>query len=92
MSMDDLKQRLDDAITRRDGLSRNRDRAVGRLDAARKQKDAVEQEIRSRGVEPANLDATIEAVKKKAATLVGDLEARIATSEAALEPFVGDEI
>ncbi len=90
--MDDLKQRLDDAITRRDTSVSNRDRVQGRLDAARKAVETVEQEIRERGVEPEKLDSTIEAVQNKAAGLVADLEARIATTEKALEPFVGDEI
>lgn len=90
--MDDLKKRLDAAVARRDTASRNRDRVQGRLDSARTAVAAVEKEIRDRGVEPDALEATIEAVTTKATTLVGDLEARIATSETALEPFVGDEI
>tara|TARA_Y100000310_G_scaffold194428_2_gene194417 strand:+ start:9773 stop:10045 length:273 start_codon:yes stop_codon:yes gene_type:complete len=90
--MDDLKQRLDAALTRRDTCTRNKDRVQGQLDSARNQVGAVEKEIRDRGVEPEKLDATIEAVTEKAEKLVADLEARIATSEAALEPFVGDEI
>jgi len=84
-----LRQRLDDAVKRRDSAARNIERVQGRLDGARKTVEEVEAEIRARGIEPDKLDEAIEAVKKKAEGLVTELEGRITQSEQEISPFLG---
>lgn len=90
-STDDLRQRLDAAVRKRDQAARNVERVHGRLESARKTVADVEAEIRARGVEPDKLDEAIEAVRKKAEGLVTDLEARIKKSEQDIAPFLGDQ-
>ena len=90
--MDELRQRLDEAVARRDRAARNAERVQGRLDSARKTVEQVEAEIRAKGVEPDKLDETITKVENKLTGLVEDLEQRIEKSEREIAPFLGDDI
>lgn len=88
----DLKTRLNAAVARRDQALRNVERIQGRLDSARKTVSGVEAEISQRGVDPENLDSTIEAIETKLHSLVGELETRVEETERGLAPFLGDDI
>lgn len=90
--MNDLRQRLDKAVARRDAAARNVERVQGRLDSARKTVDKIEAEIRAKGVEPKDLDQTILKFEQKLTGLVEDLEQRITQSEREIAPFLGDDI
>ena len=87
-----LRQRLDSAVARRDQAARSAERVQGRLDSARKTVEEVEAEIRARGVEPDKLDETLVAVETKLTGLVTDLEGRIAQTERDIAPFLGEDI
>ena len=68
--MEEVRQRLDAVIARRDKAARNKERAQGRLDSARNSLASVEAEIREKGVEPEKIDEMIEAVERKLEKLV----------------------
>lgn len=87
--MDDLHTRLDAAIKKRDRLKDDVARVKGRLDSARADLATVEGECRKRGVEPDQLDATIEQLKARYAAGVQQAEAEVAQAEQALAPFLG---
>ena len=87
--MDD-KERLDRLIKRRDKVKANIQRVKGRLEAARTDVASVEEECRSRGVEPSQLDTAIRRLSDRYEEVVEDLETRIQQSEEALKPFIGE--
>lgn len=89
--MNEVRQRLDAVIARRDKAARNKERAQGRLDSARKSLESVEAEIREKGVEPEKIDEMIEAVERKLDKLVVSLESKMDETERDLAPFLEDE-
>lgn len=89
--MEEVRQRLDAVIARRDKAARNKERAQGRLDSARKSLESVESEIREKGVEPEKIDEMIEAVERKLDKLVVSLESKMDETERDLAPFLEDE-
>lgn len=88
--MDDRRQRLDKAIERRDRLQEEVQRVKGRLEAARQELSSVEEECRSKGIDPSKLDDAIERLSARYEKSVDDLETRIQQSEQAMKPFVGE--
>lgn len=83
-----LDERLNEAIERRDKLAANKQRIEGRLEAARTARDQVEAECREKGVDPDNLDRTIEQLEERYRAAVEDLEVKVAAAEEALSPFL----
>lgn len=87
---DDRKKRLDDLIGRRDAARETLQRAQGRLEAARADVKVVEDECRSKGVEPDKLAATVEQLETRYDQAVSDLETKIEEVEQQVSPFVGE--
>lgn len=85
--MPDLDARLSQAVTRRDTVAKEVQRLQGRLEAAKANRTAVEDECRSKGVDPENIDATIKGLEDKYREMVENLERDVAAAEAALAPF-----
>lgn len=88
--MGDRRQRLDEAIRRRDRLRSEVQRIKGRLEGARSELEAVETECREKGVDPEMLDTAIERLAERYETVLSDLEEGIQTAEQALQPYVGE--
>lgn len=88
---EDLKERLDEALKRRDQIHRTAERIQGRLESAREALAEIEGECRSKKIEPENLDTTIEVLSAKYEKAVKDLEDQIELVENQLLPFVGEE-
>jgi len=88
--MDDRKKRLDDLIKRRDAARETLQRAQGRLEAARADVEAVEDECRSKGVEPDKLAKTIQQLEVRYDQAVSDLEEKIQRVEQQVAPFNGE--
>jgi len=86
--MPDLDERLSLAVAKRDKLASERQRLQGKLEAARSNLAAVEEECRSKGVEPENLVTTITALENRYNEMVENLEQSVAAAEAALAPFM----
>lgn len=89
--MDNSRQRLDEALSRRDALQRDVERLKGRLDAARQAQARVEEECRNKGINPNDLDATLEKLAQRYQAAVSDLETRITAAEEAVKPFAGED-
>jgi len=81
---------LDKAIKRRDSLKEEVQRIKGRLEAARKDLAEVEEECRSKGLDPNDLDAAIGRLEKRYEEEVTALEARIEEAEEAMTPYLGE--
>lgn len=88
MSIDDLDARLDAAVKTRDRLSSEAQRIAGRKEAAEKALADLEDEIRSKNLDPDQLDATLakleSAYEDAVNTFVKDVEA----AKAALAPYM----
>lgn len=84
----ELDERLDRAIKRRDELSAKKQRVEGRLEAATKALGEVEAECRSKGIDPADLDAKITQMDEHYRVSVETLEKGLEAGEAALAPFL----
>lgn len=87
---DDRRVKLDELIKRRDRLRETKSRLQGRLESARSDLTAIEEECRKRGVPPEKLEATIQELSRRHETLTEDLTTRITNSEQALTPYLGD--
>jgi len=90
VSADDRKKRLDDLIKRRDAAREVLQRAQGRLEAARADVTSIEDECRSKGVEPENLAAMVQQLETRYDQAVSDLETKIELVEQQVSPFIGE--
>jgi predicted nuclease with TOPRIM domain len=84
------KKRLDDLIKRRDAAKDVLQRTQGRLDSARADVKSIEDECRSKGVDPSKLASTIDQLETRYDQAVSDLESKIAQIEQQIAPFLGD--
>ena len=81
------RAQLEALVKRRDTLKATRDRLMGRLESARADLAAVEEECRKRGVPPEKLDSTIAELTRRFETATKDLSDRITTAETNIKPF-----
>lgn len=88
--MSDPRQRLKEAIRRRTACQERVQQIQGRLGAARDEQTRVEQECRSRGVEPDQLDTAIQQLEARFDAAIVTFEKDIASAEAKLAPFQED--
>ena len=87
---EDRRAKLDDLIKRRDRLRADANRLQGRLESARADLAAVEEECRKKGVAPEKLEAAIAELTRRHDASVTSITARIEVSEQALTPFLGE--
>ena len=85
--MSDLDARLTQAVSRRDQVAKDVQRLQGKQEAAKAKLTAVEDECRSKGVEPENIAVTITTLEDRYREKVENLERDVAAAEAALAPF-----
>ena len=86
--MSDLDDRLNKALALRDRLAAESQRIAGRKEAAEKALAEVEDEIRSKNLDPSNLDSTLETLTDAYEKAVSSLEEDLATAQDALTPFM----
>jgi predicted nuclease with TOPRIM domain len=84
----DLDQRLDTLIQKRKKLQIEIERLRGRKEQAQENLKAIEEECRSKKIDPNNIDDTIQQLETKYEKLILDLESDVANAEQALSPFV----
>lgn len=84
---DPRTQRLQQAIKRRNACQERVQQIQGRLGAAKDEQARVEQECRSRGVKPDQLDAAIRQLEERFDATITTFEADIASAETKLAPF-----
>lgn len=85
--MDEVKLRIEAAIKRRDELSAQRERTLGRLEEAEKNLEVLRAECRAKNLDPDRLDDTISKLEKALVASVAELEAQIAAADKALKPY-----
>lgn len=85
---DERRQRLEAVIARRDKTREAVQRVKGRLDHARTELAAVEEECRKRGVPPEQLDTVIEKLGAKYDVAVAELERHVAVAEKEIAPYL----
>lgn len=88
---DETRQRLEALLIRRDQIRESTQRIKGRLDSARSDKAAIEDECKQRGVEPERLDDAIDQLSERLGTAVGDLETQIQEAESAVAPYLEEK-
>jgi len=88
--MQDVDRRLDTAIQRRDKLDSDVQRILGKLESAKQTLMEVEDACRKKGIEPNQLEVTINKLRERYMDSVSTLETKIEDSEKALAPFIGD--
>lgn len=89
--VDNLDQRLDDALGRRDDLEANKQRLVGNLESAQKALEDIRQECRDKGVDPDKLDDTLAQLQKRYEEMVQKLEKGVAEATTKLSPYLNEE-
>jgi septation ring formation regulator EzrA len=78
-------------IKRRDTLRTNVDRVQGRLDSAKKELAAAEEECRKKKVDPAKIDEVITQLTSRLDAETAALTARIDAAEKKVAPFLTEE-
>ncbi len=86
--MEDLDKRLNDAITVRNKLQAESQRIAGRKEAADKALKEVEQEIRSKNLDPEKLEETLATLTEAYRQEVASFESMLAEAKAALTPYM----
>jgi chromosome segregation ATPase len=87
--MSDLDRELEEVIKKRKRLQADLDRLRGRKEQAEASLTAVEKEIRSKGIEPSEIDEKLRQLEEKYEALVEELRNDTEAAERALAPFVG---
>lgn len=83
----DYRERLEALLHRRDEAAAKIQRLQGRLEEAEKNLSTVEAEIRAKGLDPANLDATLKMLEGKLEEALVDMERTIKAAEEALSKY-----
>lgn len=85
--MSDWKARIESALKRRDTLSSQKDRAMGRLEEAEKNVASIRAELQAKKIDPDNLDKTIEQLESALDRSLADFEAQLTDAETKMKPF-----
>jgi predicted nucleic acid-binding Zn-ribbon protein len=85
---DNLDQRLQTAVQSRNKLESEIQRIIGRREAATKNLDDLETEIRDKGLDPDTLTDTVAELRTRYETAVGELEEGIQAAQIALAPYL----
>jgi len=83
-----LDQRLQNAISKRDQIASDAQRIAGRKEAAEKSLKSVEDEIRSKNLDPDTLDDTIARLEASFEETVQKFENDVNAAEEALAPYL----
>jgi len=87
VSSSDLKTRIEAALKRRDDLHAQKERALGRLEEAEKNLEAIRVELRAKNVDPDHLDDTILKLEKALLASLSDFESQLSEAEKSIKPF-----
>lgn len=87
---EDLRKKLGDAVAHRDNLAASIQRIQGRLDKARSDKVALEQQCRDKNIEPDKLPETITALETRLAKEIEAIESQNQQAETELQRFEGE--
>jgi hypothetical protein len=90
--MSDLDDRLNKAVILRDRLAGEAQRIAGRKEAAEKALKEVEDEIRSKNLDPDTLDATLTTLTEAYETSVAAFIDEVAKAKEALSPFTENQL
>lgn len=86
--MSNLDQQLEDVIRRRNKVTETLERLKGRKEQAQANLEAVEEECRSKNIDPEKIDDIIEQLESKYREIVENLTKDIKEAERKIEPFV----
>ena len=87
--MDTLATRLEKAIKLKETLSSEVQKTKGKLEQARASLETLEEECRSKNLDPNNLDTTLKTLEEKYETLVGELEEKLKEANTKISAFNG---
>jgi hypothetical protein len=87
--MSDLDNRLKQALADRDRIESEINRIDAKREVAQKSLEAVINEIKSKGLDPENLDKTVQDLERAYVLEVEKLEAEVASAERAIAPYRG---
>ena len=86
--MNNLDQQLEDVIRRRKKVTETLERLKGRKEQAQANLEAVEEECRSKNIDPEKIDDIITQLEGKYQDLVEELTKDLEDAERKIEPFV----
>lgn len=87
--MPTLDDDLESVLARRKKVKENIERLRGRQEQAQTNVAQIEQECRSKNVDPERIDEILQQLETKYKTLIEELDKDTQAAERALEPFVG---
>jgi len=78
---------LQGAVKKRDALASQIERLKGRLQEAQSNLESVEEQCRSRDIDPAHIDEAVDQLRSKYDTAVAVLETSLTNVQESLGPF-----
>ncbi len=84
----DLSDKIKDLVRRRESVSATVNKLEAKLEAAKHNLAEVEQECRSRGIDPDKIDQFVAQLEERLANEVAALERGVLAAEQALEPYL----
>ncbi len=78
-------------VQRRDKVRESIQRVRGRLDSARQEQMAVEEECRKRKVDPDKIDAVITQLEQRLETEISGLTSELEQAEAQVKPYLEED-
>lgn len=91
MTPTDLKARLDSAIKRRDQLSLQIQRVMGRLEESERSREVLREECRSKNIDPDKIDEAIAKIRGALESSLVQFESKLDEASKAMEPFTGNK-
>ena len=92
MAEDSQKKELEALLQRRDSVRDKKQRIMGRLDGAKQDLGAVDDECLRRKVPPEKLDESIQKLDERFGTAVAGLRADIEAAELGVAPYEAEEV
>jgi len=89
--MEEIHQKLVGLLKRRNTIVEQIHRHTGSLEAARERLASLDSDCRKKGIDPDQLDATIDKLTGRYAQLVEKLEEKVVEAERALDTFIRGE-
>lgn len=88
MNEEQLKERLDRAVKKRDALASKLERLRGRRDSVAQELERIREECRKKNIDPDRIDETRDQMQAQLEKELAEFETSVETLEARLTPFL----
>jgi predicted nuclease with TOPRIM domain len=91
ITVTDQRNRLGQAIARRDAAQKDAQRLQGRYEAAKEEVARIEGECRAKGLDPDKLESSIAKLQERYESAISEFESQVNQAEQDLAPFLRED-